>query len=41
MAVARSAHHVVGQALAYSRDGATWVVDLDREPVCDRVNHDG
>ena len=30
----------MGQAQAYSRDGDTWVVDLDLEPFVDRVNHD-
>lgn len=36
----RSAHQAVGQAQAYTRDGYTWVVDIDLEKFCDRVNHD-
>jgi RNA-directed DNA polymerase len=36
----RRAHQAVGQAQAYSRDGSTWVVDLDRETCFDRVHHD-
>jgi len=35
----RSAHQAVGQAQAYSRDGDTWVVDIDLEKFFDRVNH--
>jgi RNA-directed DNA polymerase len=36
----RRAHQVVGQAQAYIRAGDTWVVDIDLEPCCERVNHD-
>jgi RNA-directed DNA polymerase len=36
----RSAHQAVGQAQAYTREGYTWVVDIDLEKFFDRVNHD-
>lgn len=36
----RSAHQAVEQALAYGREGRTWVVDIDLEKFFDRVNHD-
>jgi RNA-directed DNA polymerase len=36
----RSAHQAVEQAQAYIRDGYTWVVALDLEKCCDRVNHE-
>jgi RNA-directed DNA polymerase len=36
----RSAHQAVGQAQAHIREGYTWVVDIDLEKFCDRVNHD-
>jgi RNA-directed DNA polymerase len=36
----RSAQPAVRQAQSYIRDGRRWVVDLDREKLFDRVNHD-
>jgi hypothetical protein len=36
----RSAHQAVGQAQAYTREGYTWVVDIDLEKFFDQVNHD-
>jgi RNA-directed DNA polymerase len=36
----RHAHQAVAQAQADLRKGSTGVVDLDREPFFDRVNHD-
>jgi RNA-directed DNA polymerase len=36
----RSAHQAVGQAQAYTREGYTWVVDIDLEKFFARVNHD-
>ena len=37
----RSAHQAVGQGQGDLREGYTWVVDIDLEQCCDRVNHDG
>jgi RNA-directed DNA polymerase len=37
----RRAHQAVGQAQAYTREGDTGVVDIDREKFFDRVNPDG
>ena len=36
----RSAHQAVAQAQQYIAEGYRWVVDLDLEKFCDRVNHD-
>jgi RNA-directed DNA polymerase len=36
----RSAHQAVGQAQVYTREGYTWVVDIDLEKFFDQVNHD-
>jgi RNA-directed DNA polymerase len=36
----RSAHQAVKQARQYVAEGRRWVVDLDLEKFCDRVNHD-
>jgi RNA-directed DNA polymerase len=36
----RRAHQAVGQAQAYTREGDTWVVDIDLEKCFDQVNHD-
>jgi RNA-directed DNA polymerase len=36
----RSAHQAVEQAQRYLAAGYRWVVDLDLEKFCDRVNHD-
>jgi RNA-directed DNA polymerase len=37
----RRAPQAVGQAQADSRDGDTWLVEIDLEKFFDRVNHDG
>src|SRR5262245_59821468 len=36
----RSAHQAVEQAQAYTREGYTWVVDIDLEKFFDQVTHD-
>jgi RNA-directed DNA polymerase len=36
----RSAHHALGQAAEYVRQGYNWVIDLDLEKFFDKVNHD-
>src|SRR6476469_7542484 len=36
----RSAHHAVARAQRYITQGYGWVIDLDLEKVCERVNHD-
>lgn len=36
----RSAHQAIAQAQHDLETGDSWVVDLDREQCCDRVNHD-
>jgi retron-type reverse transcriptase len=36
----RSAHQAVKRAQSYVAEGYGWVVDLDLEKFCDRVNHD-
>jgi RNA-directed DNA polymerase len=36
----RSTHQAVQRAKSYVEDGYRWVVDMDLEKFCDRVNHD-